>query len=269
MKLGFIGTGVITEAIVTGLLNSDFPITEMILSERNKATSSRLAAASPLVHVCKSNQEIVDRSDVVFLAVRPQDAEPVLRPLRFRHEQDVASLIATLTAETLHDWIGPGVRIFRAIPLPSVANKRGVTAIFPDCTLGQQLFGNLGTVVTAKSLTQFDAYATTSALMGTYFGILDTATQWLCDQGTDYDSAQAYLNGVFLGLAKTSTDAQGTSFATLREEHSTPKGLNEQMFDEFASQGGTQALADALQSVLDRVRAARPSKGATPGTTET
>ncbi len=45
MKLGFIGTGVITEAIVTGLLSSDYPFDGIILSQRNTEISARLAAA--------------------------------------------------------------------------------------------------------------------------------------------------------------------------------------------------------------------------------
>ena len=44
MKLGFIGTGVITEAIVVGLMEAEFPLSEIVVSARGAATAARLAA---------------------------------------------------------------------------------------------------------------------------------------------------------------------------------------------------------------------------------
>ncbi|NDR55411.1 pyrroline-5-carboxylate reductase [Aliiruegeria sabulilitoris] len=257
MRLGFIGTGAITEAIVTGLLRTEAEVGEILLSERNRTVSARLEAASARVRVCADNQQIAETSDLLFLAVRPQDAHAVLEPLRLREGQHVCSLIATIPSETLQGWFRTPVRIFRAIPLPAVAELRGVTALFPNDPVGEALFGPLGTVVAARSLDEFDAYATASALMGTYFGILETATDWMCETGIERDTAQAYLTPVFLGLARTAAEAPERSFSTLRDEHSTPGGLNEQVFSTFAANGGTEALTKALNAAGARVRNAR------------
>ncbi|WP_256369794.1 pyrroline-5-carboxylate reductase [Tropicimonas sp. IMCC6043] len=257
MKLGFIGTGAITEAIVTGLLRAQADVTEILVSERSSVISARLADASDRVRICSDNQDIVEGSELVVLAIRPQDAHAALSPLRFSEGQHVCSLIATVEAETLADWIGTPLDIFRAIPLPSVAALSGVTALFPYDPVGEKVFGPLGTVIGAKTLDEFDAYATASSLMGTYFGILELAAEWLRENGAERDAAQNYLNAVFLGLTKTGSEADGTPFETLREEHSTPGGLNEQMFATFISSGGAAALTTALDAVADRVRKAR------------
>lgn len=258
MKLGFIGTGVITEAIVTGLLSAEYPVAGIIVSERSREVSTRLAATSDRVRVTADNQEIADQADVVFLAVLPQVAERVLRPIRFRDGQKVVSLIATMTHERLHSWIGDGVEITRAIPLPAVAERRGVTVIYPASGQISNLFSCLGTAVTADSIAEFDAYAAASALMGTYFGVLETATGWLCAQGCAEQDAQAYLTGVFLGLARRAEQDTGSSFSKLRVAHSTAGGLNEQMYGEFTGSGGTSALTAALDSVAARLLAAKP-----------
>jgi len=257
MKIGFIGTGDITAAIVTGLISSDYPVSEIILSERNLAKSTRLAAADTRIRVTPDNQQIVDDADLVFLAVRPQIAEEVIRPLHFREGQAVASLIATYTFETLLDWIGTAVTLTRSIPLPAVANRRGVTAIFPANDQLETLYSALGPVVIAETLDEFDAYAATSALMGLYFGIMETANDWLCAQGTSPQYAQSYLTKIFLELSRTADSTPDTSFAHLRKEHSTPGGLNQQMFEVFAETGGTESLTQALNSVAKRVRDAR------------
>ena len=42
MNLGFIGTGKITSAVITGICNSSISYNKIIISERNKSTSSIL-----------------------------------------------------------------------------------------------------------------------------------------------------------------------------------------------------------------------------------
>ncbi len=131
MRLGFIGTGAITDAIVSGLLRAKAPVARMVVSERNKATSSRLAALSPKVAVSGDNQAILDASDVVFLAVRPQVAKGILAGLRVPAEKEIISLIAALRADVLRGWLASAGTITRAIPLPSVRELRGVTVTYP------------------------------------------------------------------------------------------------------------------------------------------
>lgn len=257
MKFGFIGTGVITEAIVTGLLKQEGAGHEFLLSERSRAVSARLAAASAQVQVTADNQEIADQADILFLAVLPQVAEEVLQPLTFRAGQKVVSLIATVTHERLRKWIGADVELTRAIPLPAVADRRGVTVLYPEDQAMAGLFAGLGTAVTASTVEEFDAYAAASALMGTYFGVLETASGWLAAQGCCEDGAQAYLTGVFSGLANRAEADRGSSFGTLREAHSTPGGLNEQLFQMFDSAGGSKALTDGLDSIAARLRTAK------------
>mgnify|MGYP000241440822 FL=1 len=261
MKFGFIGTGVITGAIVTGLLKQEGAAHEFLLSERSSTVSSRLAAASAQVRVTADNQEIADQADILFLAVLPQAAEEVLQPLTFRKGQKVVSLIATVTHERLRGWIGEDVQITRAIPLPAVAERRGVTVLYPEDAALSGLFSGLGRAVTAKTVEEFDAYAAASALMGTYFGVLETAAGWLAAQGCPEEGAQAYLTGVFSGLAQSAEADTGSSFSVLRESHSTPGGLNEQMFQVFDSAGGSKALAGGLDSIIARLQAAKEPGG--------
>ena len=50
-RLGFIGTGTITEAIVTGILAGGGGTPDIIVSPRSAATTARLAALSPQVEI--------------------------------------------------------------------------------------------------------------------------------------------------------------------------------------------------------------------------
>src|SRR6478609_12111350 len=94
MKIGFVGTGTITEAMVKGMLGSSLDLSRIIVSPRNGESAARLAASSPLVEIGADNQAVVDAADILFLAIRPQISEEVTRGLRFRAGQSVVSVIA-------------------------------------------------------------------------------------------------------------------------------------------------------------------------------
>ncbi|MEW9612719.1 pyrroline-5-carboxylate reductase dimerization domain-containing protein [Shinella sp. S4-D37] len=188
-------------------------------------------------------------------------ARAIIGALSFPPSCKIVSLIATIRSETLAEWIGRAGSITRAIPLPSVAELSGVTAIYPQDQVVEELFGQLGQVVAAASLGEFDGYAAASALMGTYFGLLATAAGWMVERGADNQRARAYLGSLFHGLAQT-TAADERSFSDLIEAHSTPNGLNAQAWQQFRADGGAKILRDALAAVALRLENSIPNERA-------
>lgn len=250
--IGFIGTGTITAAIVRGLKASAQGQRPVLLSPRSAQLSAELAAGLPGVSVASSNQDVLDRADLVVLAVRPQVAEAVLTDLRFAPEKPVISLIAGLDHDRLRAWTGVA-RLCRAIPLPFVESRTDAVPVFPPLPEAMQIFGALGQAMPVHDRAAFDAYATLSALMGSYFGIVEVAQDWGKAQGLTEAEARAYLGRMFANLG-TVLQGSGLSLADLRHEHSTAGGLNEQAFAEFTKAGGTAALTAALNTVLRRAQ---------------
>ena len=74
MQLGFIGTGEITSSIVTGLSSSGVTAHSIWLSPRNSAIANGLANRCKGISVASSNQEVLDHSDTIVIAVRPSAA---------------------------------------------------------------------------------------------------------------------------------------------------------------------------------------------------
>jgi pyrroline-5-carboxylate reductase len=63
-----------------------------MVSLRGREISAKLTAEFPAVLTSGDNQAIVDGCDTVVLAIRPQVAEKVISPLRFRSDiDDIAS----------------------------------------------------------------------------------------------------------------------------------------------------------------------------------
>lgn len=258
MKLGFIGTGTITEAVVRGLCHQSLPKCTITVSPRGAEHAKRLAQTFDNVRIADNNQDVVDSSDIVFLALRPQIAEPEIRALRFNTNQRVVSFVATLSRELLQSWVSEPLQITQAVPLPFVGAHLGATAIYPPTPDVAALFNQLGTAVEVSDPAELELLLTASALMGTYFGLLEKASEWLQSKGLQSKDANAYLRLLHAGLANALTTNEA-HFSALREEFSTKGGLNEQLFDVFSNNGGLTALDTGLDAVLDRIKKNRPA----------
>lgn len=258
-RLGFVGTGAITAAMVRGLKASGLSDWPIVLSPRNAEVAAALAGSLPGVTVATSNQAVIDNVDIVVLAVLPQTVEAVVHPLRFRPEQRIISLVAATGVETIRGWTGVA-SVTRAIPLPFVEQRRGVTPIFPPDETAARIFTALGHCIETMDIDSFDAYAAASALMSTYFGIAEAARDWLVAGGLPAADSELYLRDLFGSLGDV-LRASPLSFAELRTGHATRGGLNELAHDRFVAGGGPAAIADGLSAVMVRLRSQRqPTK---------
>jgi pyrroline-5-carboxylate reductase len=248
---GFIGSGTITGHIVRGMQGSALAGWPVVLSPRGQAQT---LAGLPGVRVAAGNQQVLDAADLIVLALRPQVAEAALAGLVFDPEKPVVSLIAATALDRLAAWTGAR-HICRAIPLPFVERLTGVTPVFPPLAPALRLFGALGQALPVGDLAAFDAYATASALMGPYFGIVETAATWMQAQGIAEADATTYLRHLFGDLGQSLVHST-TSPAALRADHSTRGGLNEQVHQVFQAAGGAAALEAGLNAVMARVRGA-------------
>lgn len=251
-RLGFIGTGTITAAIVRGLKGSDLASWPVVLSPRSTNLSAELASSLPGVTVAASNQAVVEHSDVVVLAVRPQDAREALQSLHFRADQRVISLVAALDIDTIRQWTGAS-SVTRAIPLTFVEQRVGVTPVMPPDATAATIFRALGGCIEVADPSAFDAYAAASALMGTYFGFIEAAQDWLVANGLKESDAGLYLRNLFGSLGDVLRE-RPLSLSELRAAHSTKGGLNEHVFLRFIKAGGGSALGDGLTSVQARIQ---------------
>lgn len=255
MIYGFIGTGVISEAIITGMMRSTLPVTKVIVSPRNPEVAKALAAQFPKVEIAADNQAVADGTGILILAVRPQMAEEVIRELVIPPGTKIISLIAGTSHDRLSAWTGhPAAEIVRAVPLPFVAYGEGVTAVFPSDPATEKLFDALGKAVVCHDQNEFDLLAVATALMGTYFGVMERTSAWLVGKGLPEATARNFLAPLFGSLAKVAQSSPETGFDALRQGFSTKGGLNEQVFSDFEIHGGSLALTKALDRVLERAR---------------
>ena len=150
MNLGFIGTGKIASSVITGICNSKISYKKIIISPRNLTIAKNLKKKFKKITIAKTNQQIIDQSDWVFLSVTPSVGENIIKNLKFKSNQTIISFISTITLSQLKKAIKVKAKIVRAIPLPPIALKKGPVPISPPNTKVKHFFNNLGTTVEIK-----------------------------------------------------------------------------------------------------------------------
>ena len=256
LKLGFLGTGAITSAMVTGLCAAGGERYAIRVSPRNAQTAAELAERYREVSAAPSNQAVVDESEMVVIAVRPQIAEHVLRELRFGAGQNVISLVSGYSVGRVAGLVAPAARVTRAVPLPSAARRRSPTAIFPRDEGSVDLFALLGTAFAVDTESEFDALCTATATMAAYFAYAETAASWLARNGIAQAKAREYVAAMYAGLAGTAVEAPERSFQSLAADHATRGGINEQVLNYLVEHGVFQTFSEVLDAVMRRVSAA-------------
>src|SRR5215218_4283206 len=226
--LGSVGVGAIAEAIVIGLCEGEDALGSIHLSPRNAVRARRLAARYPAVHVADSNQTVVKRAEVVLLCVRPQDAPAAFADLDFRPQQAVISVIAGVPVDALRRMVGPAEVLVRAIPLPAVARRAGLTAIHPPHAVARAIFDPLGGVIAVEDERAFDALSASTATIAAHLAYLDTISRWLAGRGVPQAQATRYVAAVFGSLSGTLLGGQSDDLMTVVDEYATAGGTNEQ-----------------------------------------
>ncbi|WP_210603021.1 NAD(P)-binding domain-containing protein [Brevibacterium oceani] len=258
--IGFIGVGEIASAMVEGLSAGTAAEDggrpehglQFVLSPRNAERARHLADTIETAEVAESNQDVVDRSDLIVLAVLPQQAADVLGDLDIPAEKTVVSAVAGVPTDEIAALLPHGSTIVRIIPLPAVRERKGVTAMFPADHDVEALLDVLGGSVTAEDETKFSTLSAVTATMSAHFAFLQTITAWLIDKGWEKADADHFIRGQFVGLG-TTLDQSEAPIADLVAAHETTGGLNEMVNRDWMDETNRANLAATLDAVFERV----------------
>lgn len=252
-SIGIIGTGAIAEAVVIGLSTKAIPPEQILLSPRNAERAQRLADRFPSVAIADDNQTVIDNSDLVFIAVRPQVAEEVLSKLRFREDQRVLSFMAGVSIERLKAYVKPSKQIVRMNPLPAIARHEGPILLSPPSQEIAELFQDTGSLIQVEEEAQLETFCAVTGLMAPYFALLDQCVDWLRRNGIDESKAFDFVGALYESLGRTPQDSTEKDFGKVATEHATPQGFNEHALRELKKIGWYGDVSNVLDLLNRRL----------------
>lgn len=243
-KIGVIGTGHIAAPMVRFLVRKGHDLT---VTKRNEAVSSALAQSHGVA--CGTAQDVIDRSDILLLCLRPHVARDVLGSLRFHAHQGIVSVMAGITRSELQGLCAPAVRIVQTIPLGFLEQGGCPLAAFGDEPLLKALFSPENPVVSTNSETALNAHFAICAMVPGILDLMATGAGWLARETGAEEAAETYTTQLISGFLAT---LPGT-LEEARDALATPDTLSLQMTDTLREGGAHRALDAALETIGERL----------------
>ena len=233
-KLAFIGCGHITQSILQGYLNySNLPKENLLISGRNSKKTQRISRKFK-VPMLLDKEELLEKSSVIFICVKPSDTEEAIQSLRnyFHANHTVISLVAGIPFKTLKKWGLNCKRLVRLMPNTSVSIGQG---FLPFCSLNNQkplnsfvegLLEPLGLVLVLEEEALLSpATVGSSSGLGFVLELMQYWLEWLQGEGFSYEQARVLVVKTFLGASELCRKKTDKSFFDLQKEIASPKGV--------------------------------------------
>ncbi len=122
MKIGIIGTGNMGTILVESLLDSGaVSPSHMIVTNRTKSKALRLTHTYEALTLADSNKEVFERTDLIFICVKPLDIYPLLIENKAAITKE--KCIVSITSPVQVPWLEEIVPASCARVIPSITNR--------------------------------------------------------------------------------------------------------------------------------------------------
>jgi pyrroline-5-carboxylate reductase len=258
MKLGFIGGGNMAAALIGGLLQKGFAKSDIEVAETSPERRTWLDHEFGVtVH---ANTEAATTSDVIVLAVKPQQLSEILRGLPpLKAEQLVLSIAAGVRAEDISRWLGGHPAVVRAMPNTPALVGAGIAGLFAllgvtDAQKAQasRILEAVGRAVWVQQEAQIDVVTAISGSGPAYvFYFIEALEQAGIDLGLPAETARLLTLQTFFGAAALAIKDQSAP-AELRAKVTSKGGTTERGILALEEGGVRYAIGLAARAAAER-----------------
>lgn len=258
-KVGFIGAGNMATAIIKGLMAQNSGKADFINvfdTDENKCSLMNELGAS----VCKSGCEVVEKSDIIVLAVKPQNYSDVLQAIKpaVNENKTFVSIAAGISigyVQSALDCICPVVRVMPNTPL---LLKKGASALCPsdnisdeDKQLVYNMFAGSGVCEYIAEEHMNEIIAVNGSSPAYIYLFAKSMADYAQKQGIDYDKAMNLVCATLEGSAEMLRKS-GDSADVLIEKVSSKGGTTIAALDKLNEHGFYEAVQDAMDACTKR-----------------
>ncbi|NQT95944.1 MAG: pyrroline-5-carboxylate reductase [Candidatus Omnitrophica bacterium] len=257
-RLAFIGCGNMGEALLKGLLsNKLFSRGEITVSDKS-SVRLKFIKKTYRVNAASSNIEAVKKSDILILAVKPQDMASVLAGIA---QTAKSKLIITIAAGVTTSYIKQKTgakRIIRAMPNTPALVGYGITAIVAakgttksDINIVDKIFRSVGDIVHLNEK-QIDAVTAVSGSGPAYFFLfMERLTDAAISLGIKRPVAEKLVLQTGLGAAALQ-HITGTHPKILRNKVTSKGGTTEAALKVFKKKGLEKIVKAAVSAACKK-----------------
>jgi pyrroline-5-carboxylate reductase len=258
--LGFIGAGNMAEAMIRGIIENQVVRSDQILATDISVERKEHVSKTFDIGTTKDNHTLVDRCNVIFLAVKPQAVPSVLKDIgaTMGPEKLLISIAAGVPIGTLSAGMPKGPRIVRTMPNTPVTVMEGAMGIASDSPAHAEdletvetLFQPIGRTVRIEEKL-LDAVTGLSGSGPAYvFIMLEALADGGVKMGLPRDVAETLAAQTLLGSAKLFLETRMNPGA-LKSMVTSPGGTTIAGIHELEKGGIRASIMNAVEAATKR-----------------
>lgn len=261
-RLAFVGTGVMAEAMIAGLLDKRLVEPGQIVASHPREDRRDSLVKRFGISVAESNRDAVSENDLVFLTVKPQALSGVMKQIHGRLEprQVVISVVAGAGVEALSRGLGHGA-IVRVMPNTPAQVGQGmmVWTATPDVNDEQRskiktVLGALGEEIFVEEEKYVDMATALSGTGPTYVFLMMEA---LIDAGVHMGFPRRIAEQIVLQTVSGSVEfarASKKHMAELRNMVTSPGGTSAEAIYQMEKGGLRTVYSRAVYAAYQRTK---------------
>ncbi|MBS0380467.1 MAG: pyrroline-5-carboxylate reductase [Proteobacteria bacterium] len=262
-RLCVLGAGNMGRALVSGLLRSGTRPEQVAVGESHPAAREQLARELGITAVA-DNEQAVSGAEIVVLAVKPQDAQGLLKglakALTLKHPL-LISVCAGTRVFDLEAWTGGAVPVVRAMPNRPALVGAGISGLYAPLKVGSPLrqaaeavLKAVGEVVWVPTEDALDVVTALSGSGPAYFFLLaECMAEAGAQLGLEHQVAQRLAAATLYGSGLLAQGA-GADLARLRAEVTSRGGTTDAALKTLEGGGFRALVAKALAAAAARGR---------------
>ncbi len=252
-RIGIVGCGNMGEAIIRQ--NPQFIVFDKDAGKLKKIYKSYN------VNLASDNKDLIKRSAIIIIAVKPQSFDEVLEDIRASAtDQLIISIAAGISTKYIENYLGRKIRVVRVMPNIAVLVRSGLSAVCKgkfateeDARIAERIFNKLGKVVSLKE-NQIDSF---TAIAGSgpayFFYFIEALSRAGKNLGFSETESIAFVKQVAKGSFRL-LEETGFSAGQLREKVTSKKGTTEAALSVFKREGFNEIIRRALIKAVSRAK---------------
>ena len=255
-KIGLIGTGNMGSALIKGMLNKGVAVSGNLLAYDVDANKLAVFCKSNGVQAAKDNADLVDSSDIIILAVKPDSASAALHSAAsaFTNDKLLISIVLGLSLGRLGELTGGRARCIRCMPnTPALVNEgmscvaMGDNTTAGDRYLAAALFGAVGKTEFLEERDLEKITSLTGSSPAYVFVMIEAMADAAVLGGLPRATAYRLASQAVLGSAKLVLET-GMHPGALKDMVCSPAGSTIEAIRVLESKGFRSALIEAMRA---------------------
>ena len=261
-KIGFIGSGKMAGAIIKGLLKTGFASANNITATQAEPDGIEEKSNSlGGIKVILDNKELVKNSDVIFIAVKPNQVLGVLEEIKpfVTPEKLLVSIAAGVNINKLESNLPVNTKVIRVMPNTPALVGEGMSGIYggtgantEDVDFVQNMLSSIGKCIVVDNEEQMNIVTAISGSGPAFFyKVINDIARAGEKLGMDYEKALLLSIQTALGSAKMALQRE-VSMETLISNVATKGGCTRVGVDSMLNADTEKVFYDVIKSTAQK-----------------